>query len=430
VRTGHLAIVAAVLTAPAGPCGARLATAGVQGAAEVLAGGGYDTNMRLVLSPDAVTGTDRLAGGFSRVAPALMGGLAGGGVRFEASYAGDHRWSPEAGHLYGQEAVVLMSPPALGPVSLELSVFGGRVDATILADERRHFVGGEASLRIELAPSLRALGAYRAEVRFPFGVPPIDRVRELLQLAEARLAFRPQSRLEFAAFGDYLRLEPLRGPEGPFKRARGGLEALVVWRRLTATAAAWAGPHSATDIPRALYGGVVASARVQITAHLDAFATGETAWPLGARGNGGGEFERVVALVGIVAHAATRPRLEPPSTGRTGVRVGDADVAPVVEERRARLRVKAPGAAAVHVVGSWDDWAAPGRALAPAAAAGLWEAWIELPPGSHRYRFIVDGRTVRPPRAPRYIADGFGGEDGVIDVGEIGADHRSEGEGP
>ena len=47
---------------------------------------------------------------------------------------------------------------------------------------------------------------------------------------------------------------------------------------------------------------------------------------------------------------------------------------------------------------------------------GVWRLTVDLEPGAHRYRFLVDGQTVRPPDAPRYVADDFGGEDAVLQV--------------
>ncbi len=67
------------------------------------------------------------------------------------------------------------------------------------------------------------------------------------------------------------------------------------------------------------------------------------------------------------------------------------------------------------VVGSWDEWARP-TSLERVPGSARWQAWLALPPGAHSYRFVVDGRAVRPQGAPRYQRDDFGGEDGVIDV--------------
>jgi 1,4-alpha-glucan branching enzyme len=81
-----------------------------------------------------------------------------------------------------------------------------------------------------------------------------------------------------------------------------------------------------------------------------------------------------------------------------------------------RFRLRAAGALAVSLVGSWDDWQAPGRVVVATREAGLFEVWMDLPEGTYRYHFMVDGQPRRPPEAPRYTPDGFGDEDGVLDV--------------
>jgi hypothetical protein len=95
---------------------------------------------------------------------------------------------------------------------------------------------------------------------------------------------------------------------------------------------------------------------------------------------------------------------------------GEEDLRPLVTAGHVRFRMRAQ-AVAVEVIGSWDDWQTPGRPL-ERAGGELWEGTIELPPGAHRYRFLVDGRSVKPPDAPRYAADDFGGEDAIVDVPE------------
>jgi 1,4-alpha-glucan branching enzyme len=83
-----------------------------------------------------------------------------------------------------------------------------------------------------------------------------------------------------------------------------------------------------------------------------------------------------------------------------------------------RFRVRAPGAATVAVIGSWNDWAAdrPEQRLRATRDPELWEGWVDVGAGDHRYHFLVDGRPVRPVDAPRYLPDDFGGEDGVLAV--------------
>jgi 1,4-alpha-glucan branching enzyme len=83
-----------------------------------------------------------------------------------------------------------------------------------------------------------------------------------------------------------------------------------------------------------------------------------------------------------------------------------------------RFRLRAGPATTVVVIGSWNDWDTdvPAQRLRRTRESGLWEAWVPVPPGDHRYHFLVDGRAVRPADAIRYRPDGFGGEDGVLEI--------------
>jgi hypothetical protein len=124
------------------------------------------------------------------------------------------------------------------------------------------------------------------------------------------------------------------------------------------------------------------------------------------------DYTRQYVGFGLVGHV----------TGRTTLahQEEQQDLRPIIKDGQVRFRVKAPDAASVSVVGSWDDWASPGAALSATRAPGLWEAWVAVPAGTYRYRFLVDGRTVRPADAPRYVADDFGGEDAVLEVAGAG----------
>ena len=77
-----------------------------------------------------------------------------------------------------------------------------------------------------------------------------------------------------------------------------------------------------------------------------------------------------------------------------------------------------PGAAAVAVVGDFNDWDPSAHPLERARAGGLWTATIPLTPGRHRYAFIVDGRRWVPdPGAPRAAGDDFDTPSSVVTVG-------------
>lgn len=67
--------------------------------------------------------------------------------------------------------------------------------------------------------------------------------------------------------------------------------------------------------------------------------------------------------------------------------------------RSVTFRLLAPSAQAVSVAGSFDDFDALRHPLAR-GADGFWEGTLDLPPGTHEYRFDVDGRWELDPANP------------------------------
>jgi hypothetical protein len=80
-----------------------------------------------------------------------------------------------------------------------------------------------------------------------------------------------------------------------------------------------------------------------------------------------------------------------------------------------RFRLEAAGARQVSVVGSfnaWDPRATPLRTVED----GVWEAALEIDPGTYEYAYVVDGVWTTPPEARVTVEDGFGGRNGVLEV--------------
>jgi hypothetical protein len=174
---------------------------------------------------------------------------------------------------------------------------------------------------------------------------------------------------------------------------------------------AWGGSIAVSGLGRDWQVGGGLGALLRLGENVDLSATAELTsapWASDLRAQ---DYTRRYFGLGLVAHTTGRHTL----TGATpeGLR-------PVVEKGRARFRLRAGQASLVTVIGSWNDWAAPGLTLTHTREPGLWEAWIDVPPGTHRYRFVVDGQPVRPPDALRYARDDFGGEDAVIEVPKEG----------
>ena len=106
----------------------------------------------------------------------------------------------------------------------------------------------------------------------------------------------------------------------------------------------------------------------------------------------------VVALGGGVAVWSI---LRPPQPGATQV----------------TLRLSAPGASTVAVVGDFNEWQDQAHRLSDDDHDGVWTITFDLAPGRYEYAFVVDGsRWIADPRAVRYRPDGFGGRNALLDL--------------
>jgi hypothetical protein len=376
----------------------------VFGTAELAAGGGYDSNMFLQVSPDVATREPRLFGWFAHLEPRLGAALAVGGWRFDLSYAVDYRGSQAAGHLALQQVDLAIVALHIGRLRPTLTGTLGRFDASRFSSDRFVFAGGGLDLRLELTAAVRVTAGYRLEVR---SFPERANERDLVHLGELRLIHRPDPGID----GTYFTVAPVHGAlmdDGTVQVLRLGPDAELVAHRLSLGVSVWGGTIAVAGIGRDWQVGGGLAALFRMTRNLDLAAWVEVSSAPWAGDPRAADYSRRYLGLGVVGHVSGRTTLVQHEETQ--------DLRPIVKDGRARFRLAAPTAATVEVVGSWDDWASPGATLSPTKEPGLWEAWVAVPAGTHRYRFMVDGRAVRPPDAPRYLPDDFGGEDAVIDV--------------
>lgn len=79
-----------------------------------------------------------------------------------------------------------------------------------------------------------------------------------------------------------------------------------------------------------------------------------------------------------------------PSTARATV-IGDSITATLHDTLRlVRFVLQAPRASRVALVGDFNGWSRSATPLGTRAHDGEWAAVVALPPGSHRYAFVVD----------------------------------------
>ena len=78
-----------------------------------------------------------------------------------------------------------------------------------------------------------------------------------------------------------------------------------------------------------------------------------------------------------------------------------------------QFRFEAPDATSVQVGGDFSGWE-PEVDLVDLDGDGEWSGRLRLPPGVHKYMFLVNGETwYTDPHAERYVEDGFGNQNAV-----------------
>ncbi len=77
---------------------------------------------------------------------------------------------------------------------------------------------------------------------------------------------------------------------------------------------------------------------------------------------------------------------------------------------RQTFRIVAPSAKSVVLVGDFTNWVQQGIPM-QRSSDGIWTASVRLPPGRHRYRFLVDGEWRDDPECKKRVPNPFGSED-------------------
>jgi 1,4-alpha-glucan branching enzyme len=77
--------------------------------------------------------------------------------------------------------------------------------------------------------------------------------------------------------------------------------------------------------------------------------------------------------------------------------------------------ITAPDASDVQLVGDFTRWQERPIPLRR-ESEGVWRAKVELPPGEHRYRFLVDGQWCDDPECRAQAPNPFGSQDAVREV--------------
>lgn len=77
------------------------------------------------------------------------------------------------------------------------------------------------------------------------------------------------------------------------------------------------------------------------------------------------------------------------------------------------FEIEAPKASKVLIAGSFNNWRA--ETSLKKQPSGKWTATVALPPGTHQFRYLVDGNWVTAP-GTRTVANPYGSANNVIEV--------------
>lgn len=82
------------------------------------------------------------------------------------------------------------------------------------------------------------------------------------------------------------------------------------------------------------------------------------------------------------------------------------------QEETQKFSYHTPGAHSVQLVGDFTNWAERPIPLRR-EPNGVWQTAVRLEPGTHHYRFLVDGQWRDDPANPQRTPNPFGGHDAI-----------------
>jgi hypothetical protein len=133
-----------------------------------------------------------------------------------------------------------------------------------------------------------------------------------------------------------------------------------------------------------------------------------------------GALAAAALVIGFVANGAIM-RLNDAATV-DAPRVANTPVVPAANTSEAVRQVPVPivfdaaGARRVSIVGDFNDWSESAAPMTRFGSNGPWTATIKVTPGRHLYAFMVDGKLVVDPRAPRAHDADYGDDASVLMV--------------
>ena len=87
----------------------------------------------------------------------------------------------------------------------------------------------------------------------------------------------------------------------------------------------------------------------------------------------------------------------------------------MLKSKPVEFKFYAPAAKKVSLTGSFNSWNTKGLA-ARKDSKGNWNVKVNLKPGRHEYKFLVDGSWLNDPRCTACVSNSFGTQNCLIEV--------------
>jgi 1,4-alpha-glucan branching enzyme len=90
------------------------------------------------------------------------------------------------------------------------------------------------------------------------------------------------------------------------------------------------------------------------------------------------------------------------------------------EKCKCTFKFRAKGAQNVFLAGDFNDW--DERSHPMKKMEDFWQLTLKLPPGEHRFKYLVDGFWHNDLEAHKYVPNAWGSDDSVVVVPEPASD--------
>lgn len=285
----------------------------------------------------------------------------------------------------------------------------------------------DASLSVDIMAEIDRL--FRGKVA-PTTIRSDTRLKEAASLGVPVIDYAPRCRgaMDYIALADWLCSKPIRSapaprqtgafapaeakhfPYSPASATLGGFSSVDIREDQQQTQTAQAEPN--TESSAATDGPAITSATLSRAAELAARAR-KLADTTAARQQKRAADDRVVQAMHAIEREMTAD--ETPSEPSPALR----RLFGAHQTSRGVLFVyPAEPDARVSIAGEFNDWSPSATPMRFNNRVGVHEAVVELSPGQHRYRLIIDGKWTADPYNPQSAPNPFGQTDSIIDVRE------------